>query len=148
MSAARTLTELFFGASDRYRDRAVALRVKRGGRWLPISYAELVEQVRNAAAALRDLGIAPGDRVAILSENRPEWAITDYACLACRSADVPVYPTLPAKQVEYLLRDSGAVAVCVSNRTQLDKIGEIRASLPARPPSPPIPAPTAASPPR
>ena len=131
MSAARTLTELFFGASDRYRDRAVALRVKRGGRWLPISYAELVEQVRNAAAALRDLGIAPGDRVAILSENRPEWAITDYACLACRSADVPVYPTLPAKQVEYLLRDSGAVAVCVSNRTQLDKIGEIRASLPA-----------------
>src|ERR1041384_5765515 len=131
VSAARTLTELFFGASDRYGSRTVALRFMRGGRWLPISYAELLEQVRNAAAALRDLGIVPGDRLAILSENRPEWAITHHACLACRCADVPVYPTLPARQAEYILQDSGAVAVCVSNRTQLDKIGEIRASLPA-----------------
>ena len=52
-------------------------------------------------------GLRPGDRVAILSENRPEWAIADYACLAARCTDVPIYPTLPAKQVEYILADSG-----------------------------------------
>jgi long-chain acyl-CoA synthetase len=131
VSAARTLNELFFGASDRYRSRPAALRVKRDGRWRTISYAELFERVHEACAALRELGIAPGDRLAILSENRPEWAITDYACLAARCADVPVYPTLPAKQVEYLLRDSAAVAVCVSTRVQLEKIREIRDTLPA-----------------
>jgi long-chain acyl-CoA synthetase len=126
----RTLTELFFGASDRFRGRPVALRVKREGGWRAISYADLLDQVHAASAGLLDLGLGPGDRVAILSENRPEWAITDYACLAARCADVPVYPTLPAKQVEYILRDSGAAAVCVSSRKQLDKVQEIRERLP------------------
>jgi long-chain acyl-CoA synthetase len=79
---------------------------------------------------LLDLGIRAGDRVAILSENRPEWAISDYACLAARCADVPVYPTLPAKQIEYILRDSGAVAIFVSTRAQLEKIREILPGLP------------------
>ena len=64
---------------------------------------------------LRELGIRDGDRVAILSENRPEWAIADYACLAARCTDVPIYPTLPARQAEYILRDSGAVALLVSS---------------------------------
>jgi long-chain acyl-CoA synthetase len=126
----RTLTEIFFGATDRFRDRPAALRVKRDGRWVTTGYAALLEQVHDASIGLLDLGVVPGDRVAILSENRPEWAITDYACLAARCADVPIYPTLPAKQVEYILRDSGAVAICVSTRIQLDKIREIRGSLP------------------
>jgi long-chain acyl-CoA synthetase len=126
----RTLNDIFFGTADRFRDRPVALRHKQGERWLPISYAELLERVHAVSAGLLDLGIAPGDRVALLSENRPEWAITDYACLAARCADVPVYPSLPAKQIEYILRDAGAVAVCVSTRIQLDKILEIRGSLP------------------
>jgi long-chain acyl-CoA synthetase len=68
--------------------------------------------------------------VAILSENRPEWAIADYACLTVRMTDVPVYPTLPAKQIAYVLRDSGSRAICCSTRTQLDKILEIRDELP------------------
>ena len=71
-----------------------------------------------------------GDRVAILSENRPEWAITDYACLAARAADVPIYPTLPARQAEYILRDSGAVAVVVSTAAQLEKVRSVRTRLP------------------
>ncbi len=130
MSAGGTLTQLYFGACDRFRDRPVALRWKREGRWLPIGYRELADRVQDASAGLLALGIAAGERVAILSENRPEWAIVDFACLAARCADVPVYPTLPVKQVEYILRDSGAVAVCVSNRAQLDKIQEIRPTLP------------------
>ncbi len=72
-----------------------------------------------------------GDRVAILSENRPEWAITDYACLTARATDVPIYPTLPARQVEYILRDSGAVAIVVSTAAQLEKLLSIREHLPA-----------------
>ena len=128
---AQTLTGIFFSAIDRYRGRPVALKVKRDRRWIPISYAELLTGVHEASIGLRELGVKPGDRVAILSENRPEWAIVDYACLAARCTDVPVYATLPAKQVEYLLRDSGAAVVFVSTRVQRDKIAEIRANLSA-----------------
>jgi long-chain acyl-CoA synthetase len=96
-----------------------------------LSYRELAERVQAASIGLRDLGIADGDRVAILSENRPEWAITDYACLAARCTDVPIYPTLPARQAEYILRDSGAVAVLVSSAAQLEKVRSIRDRLPA-----------------
>jgi long-chain acyl-CoA synthetase len=109
----------------------VALRAKRGGRWADIGYRELAELVQNLSIGLQELGLRRGDRVAILSENRPEWAITDYACLAARCADVPIYPTLPARQAEYILRDSGAVAVLVSNAAQLEKVLSIRGRLPA-----------------
>jgi long-chain acyl-CoA synthetase len=124
------LNELFYQAMDAYGDKPVALRVKRAGTWVDISYRELLEQVEAAGMGLRALGVNPGDRVALLSENRPEWAIMDYACLTAGCADVPVYPTLPAAQTAYILNDSGAVAICVSNRDQLDKILQIRDQLP------------------
>ena len=82
------------------------------------------------AAALDAAGIAAGDRVAILSENRPEWAITDYAAVGLGAIDVPIYPTLPANQVEYILRDCEAKIVFVSTPAQAAKIQEIRADLP------------------
>ena len=127
----RTLTELFFAAMDRSATRPVAMRVKRNGAWVALSFADLLNQVQAFSVGLVELGVRPGDRVAILSENRPEWAVTDFACLAARCADVPVYPTLPAHQIEYILRDSGAVAVCCSSAAQLAKITEIRGTLPA-----------------
>jgi len=127
----RTLNELFFGAADRFGRRPAALRSKQNGRWVAMSPAELVDRVRAASLGFLELGLAPGDRIALLSENRPEWAITDFACLTARCVDVAVYPTLPAKQVDYILRDSGAAAVCVSTRVQLDKIQGIRRTLPA-----------------
>ncbi len=130
-NSTQTLTGIFFTAIDRFHDRPVALKAKRDRRWIPISYADLLTRVHEASIGLRELGIKPGDRVAILSENRPEWAIVDYACLAARCADVPVYATLPAGQVEYILRDSGAVAVFVSTRQQRDKVAGVRADLPA-----------------
>jgi long-chain acyl-CoA synthetase len=106
------------------------MRAKRGGRWTPLGYRELAEQVQDFSLGLLELGVRRGDRVAILSENRPEWAITDYACLAARAADVPIYPTLPARQAEYILRDSGAVAVVVSTAAQLEKVRSVRTRLP------------------
>ncbi len=116
---------------DRFGSRRVALRSKRAGRWADISYRDMAEQVQDLSVGLLELGVHPGDRVAILSENRPEWAITDYACLAARCTDVPLYPTLPAKQAEYILRDSGAVLVMVSTAAQLAKMQSVRAGLPA-----------------
>jgi long-chain acyl-CoA synthetase len=116
---------------DRSATRPVAMRVKRGGTWVALSFADLLSQVQAFSIGLHELGVNAGDRLAILSENRPEWAVTDFACLACRCADVPVYPTLPPHQIEYILRDSGAVAVCCSSAAQLGKILEIRGNLPA-----------------
>ena len=126
MMAPRTLNELFFGCLDRFIQRPIAVRARQGDTWQEISYASIRDQVQWLAAGLRELGVMPGSQVAILSENRPEWAITDFACLTARCADVPIYPTLPAGQIAYILRDSGAVAIVVSSKSQLDKILSIQ----------------------
>ena len=126
-----TLTQLFFDTIDKFSDHPAALRYKAGGTWRGITHQELLQRVTRFALALRRLGVRRGDRVAILSENRPEWAIADFACLAIGVTDVPIYPTLPAAQIRYILNDSGAVAVCVSTPAQLAKIQELRAELPA-----------------
>ena len=128
--AAGTLTRLFFDAIATF-SKPAAMRHKKDGVWLDISHAELLERVRRTSLALQELGLARGDRVAILSENRPEWAIADYACLAARLADVPIYPTLPAEQMVHILNDSGAVALFVSSVAQAAKIARIRPDLPA-----------------
>jgi long-chain acyl-CoA synthetase len=107
------------------------MRAKRDGRWEELSYRGLADRVQDLSLGLGELGVKPGDRVAILSENRPEWAIADYACLAARCTDVPIYPTLPAAQVEYILRDAGAAVALVSSATQLEKVLSIRGRLPA-----------------
>jgi long-chain acyl-CoA synthetase len=126
-----TLNELFFSSLDRFGARPVLLRWKQDGTWREMSYQELLSRVQALSLGLADLGVQPGDRVAIISENRPEWAITDYACLTARCADVPIYPTLPAKQVEYILRDSNSVAVFASSSELLEKAQAGRARLPA-----------------
>jgi len=126
-----TLNELFLGAVARYRERPVAMRWKPAGAgWTPLSFQELLERVRSTSLALANLGVKRGDRVAILSENRPEWAILDYATLALGAADVPVYPTLPTPQMEYILRDAGASVAFASTQHMLDKLLEVRSALP------------------
>jgi long-chain acyl-CoA synthetase len=131
MTTPHTLNELYFGTLEAFSGRPVAMRSKRGGRWVDLSYGDVANQVWDLSLGLLELGVRPGDRVAILSENRPEWAITDYACLAARCTDVPIYPTLPARQAEYILRDSGACAVLLSSRDQVEKVRSIRPRLPA-----------------
>jgi long-chain acyl-CoA synthetase len=126
-----TLTKLFFDAVERHAGRPAAYRAKIGGEWKPLTHREVEARVRNASLGLRELGVVPGDRVSLISENRPEWAIADYACLCARAADVPIYPTLPTRQAEYILRDSGAVAVFCSTAAQLAKVLEVRSALPA-----------------
>lgn len=126
--APATLTQLFFDAVERH-DRPDALQVKRDGRYQLLSHRWLAVRVRHSAMGLEALGIARGCRIGILSENRPEWAIADYACLTGGFIDVPLYPTLPPTRMEYILRDSGAVAIFVSDETQAGKIASVRANL-------------------
>ena len=131
MSTPRTLNELFFAAVDRFGSKGAALRFKAGGAWHDITHAELARRVKLTALGLRELGVRAGDHIAILSPNRPEWAIADFACLTARCADVPIYPTLPAGQAAYLLRDSRAVATFVADPVQYEKIAATRAEAPA-----------------
>lgn len=131
MTDPQTLNQLFFGAIDRFSTKRAAMCYKAEGTWHEITHQELARRVRHAALGLLELGLRPGDRVAILSENRPEWAVADFACLTAQCTDVAVYPTLPAPQVAYLLRDSGAAAVFVENRGQFDKVASVRDQLPA-----------------
>ena len=122
-----TLNELFFSALE--FDKPNALQFKKGGSYAAISHREIERRVRHSALGLASIGVTPGDRVAILSENRPEWAIADYACLNSGVTDVPIYPTLPADQIAFILNDSGAVAIFVSNAEQAAKIKDIRSSV-------------------
>jgi long-chain acyl-CoA synthetase len=124
-----TLNELFFSALE--FDKPNALQFKKGGSYSTISHREIERRVRHIALGLASTGVKPGDRVAILSENRPEWAIADYACLTSGVTDVPIYPTLPADQVAFILNDSGAVAIFVSNAEQAAKIRDVRTSVPS-----------------
>ncbi len=124
-----TLTQLFFDTIDQH-SRPDAYQVKRNGRYVAISHAETLEHVRRISLGLRTLGIIRGDKVAILSENRPEWAFADWACLTGCCADVPVYPTLPAEQITHVLANSESVALFVSSKLQAAKIAQIRGTLP------------------
>ena len=125
----RTLNQIFFEAIDRFGP-GEALRYKRDSKWQSLTYREVELRVAHTAQLLRDLGLAHGDRVAILSENRPEWAFADYAALALGLIVVPIYPTLPPDQVDFILRDAGARLVFTSTAAQLQKIRAIRERQP------------------
>ena len=125
-----TLNHLFFDAVERYR-KPDALQVKVAGRYEPISHTTLFARVRHAAIGLAELGVQHGDRVVILSENRPEWAIADYACLASGVTDVPIYPNETPEAAAFIIKDCGAVAAFVSTAEQAAKIAEVRGECPS-----------------
>jgi len=116
-----TLVELFFDAIDRFGDKVAFRRVRSETEIDSVTHAETLRLVKGVAASLTARGVQRGDRVAILSENRPEWALTDYGCLCAGVLDVPIYATLLAPQVGYLLQDSGAKIVFASTNDQAEK---------------------------
>jgi len=124
-----TLSRIFFGGVDRFGPQE-ALRYKQNGAWQGFTYRDVEIAVARTAARLQTWGVAMGDRVAILSESRPEWAIADYAGLALGLIVVPIYPTLPASQVQFILKDSGSRVVYVSTQEQLEKVEAVRSLLP------------------
>ena len=118
-----TLNDIFFAATERILERMMLSRAS--GKWLPISCSDFHRNVAGTVHALQEWGIRKGDRVAILSENRPEWPTVDFAILLLGAVTVPVYSTLTAEQTAYTLRDSGASVVFVSTEHQLRKIQAI-----------------------
>ncbi|WP_420633680.1 AMP-dependent synthetase/ligase [Candidatus Palauibacter sp.] len=124
-----TLPELFLDGLSRPRDDAARTR-GADGVWISTSTDEIGRRARAIALGLRAKGFVTGDRVAILSQTRLEWAVADWGLITAGLTSVPVYPVLPSEQVQYILADSGARAVFVEDQEQLDKLAEIEPNLP------------------
>ena len=103
----------------------------RGGNVEGMSNKEVFDRIREISLGLAAFGVGPGDRVAIVSESRPEWVMSDLAILARGAITVPVYPTLSAALTRYILADCGAKLAIVSTKLQAEKVQEVRHLLPA-----------------
>ena len=112
---ASSVPGLILGAVS-HHNKEDALNYRADGKWHNIPAAAFVERVKNVALGLSGLGVRPGDRIALLSENRPEWSIADLAILSLGAINVPIYTTQALDQVEYILSDSGAKALFISTR--------------------------------
>jgi long-chain acyl-CoA synthetase len=123
-----TLNDIFYAIVDRDHPRIMMHR--QAIQWVPISSPEFYRNVAGVARALADWGIAKGDRVAILSENRPEWTTADFACQLMGAVSVPIYSTLTAEQTGFILQDAGCRAVFLSSEQQLRKVQSICAQTP------------------
>jgi long-chain acyl-CoA synthetase len=108
-----------------------AMRYQEGGEWKSISYRELGERIQATAKALLDSGIREGDMVGIFSQNRPEWAIADFAILSLRAVSVPIYATNTAKQAEYVAQETRLRLVFVGDQAQYGKVLSFRARTPS-----------------
>jgi len=125
----RTVNELFLRIASSGRADAMLFH-DDSGEWKGISSKDVYRRVRALAKAFQAWGVERGDRIAILSENRWEWAVTDFAVLAIGAVDVPIYPTLTSEQIAELLRDSGARIAVVSTRAMYDKVHAVRSETP------------------
>jgi long-chain acyl-CoA synthetase len=123
-----TLNELFFAAAR--HDKPDCLLHRVDGTWRAIPTAELVGDVRRLAAALIELGVRPGARVALMAENGPHWPTIDFAGLAIGAVLVPIYPTLTADQAAYIAADAGAEVVFVEGGERLDGLLAKRGAMP------------------
>lgn len=126
----RTIADLPFHVMGRF-PKPLTIGRCRGDAIDGLSSKEMFERIRDLSLGLATLGVSPGDRVAIVAESRPEWIMSDLAILAAGAVTVPIYPTLSAAQVRYILQDSTARLAIVSTRLQLEKLQEIRHLLPA-----------------
>ncbi len=120
-----TLNDLFRRIAAAENPRAV-LWQDALGQWQPLSSDQIYQRVRALALRFFDWGARKGDRIALVSENRWEWAITDFAVLSLGAADVPIYPTLTGEQIAVLLRDAGCRIAVVSTLQQFEKLNAVR----------------------
>ncbi|NLH62040.1 MAG: long-chain fatty acid--CoA ligase [Ignavibacteriales bacterium] len=123
-----TIQELFIFLTEEYGKNLERplLKHKVNKEWVGISYSQFRKETENIALGLASLGVKRGDRVAIISENRPEWVYADMAILGLGAIDVPLYPSLTADNVEFILNNSESTTIIVSNKFQLNKLLKIR----------------------
>jgi len=124
-----TLSQVFLNTVRTYVKDALML-VKKDGRYTPISTEEFGRRVAHLSLGLADLGLAHGDKLVILSENRPEWTMTDFAVLSAGAITVPIYTSLMPEQIKYIINDSDAKIVVCSNRELWLKVEAVRHQLP------------------
>ncbi len=125
-----TIPEMFYSIYDKYKDSRHAFGYKVDGQWEFLNHEQLREKIECFALGLLNLGIKKDDRVGIVSENRIEWVIADFAIATIGAISVPLFPTTTAKQEEYIFNNCDASAVIVSNNFQLRKIQEIYDNIP------------------
>ncbi|MFQ6676246.1 MAG: AMP-dependent synthetase/ligase [Fidelibacterota bacterium] len=121
MTEFATISEMFLNVCQTHGDRDV-YGYKENGQWKTLSFRQVRETTEDIAYGLASLGVNKGDRVAILSNNSPRWAMNDYAIICLGAVTVTVYPTLTARQVRFILDDSGSKAVLVEDREQAEKV--------------------------
>jgi long-chain acyl-CoA synthetase len=125
-----TIADLIAIAAERHADRP-AIRHKQDGEWRDISYGELGETVSELGRGLIDLGIEPGDRVAILCATRPEWTFADFAITTAGAVVVPIYPTNSPEECQWVAGNSESRAIVCEDAAQVAKIRAVRDDLPA-----------------
>ena len=120
-----TINDLFRRVAAAANPRAI-LWQDEFGLWQPISSDQIYQRVRALSEAFLSWGARKGDRIALIAENRWEWAVTDFAALAIGAVDVPIYPTLTGEQIAVLVADAGCRIAVVSTRQQFDKLNAVR----------------------
>lgn len=131
ITSSDTIAGMFQGVVDHFRGSGKhAFQRKVEGVYTGVTYDEMYEQVEAFALGLRSLGLSRGDRIGIMSENRLEWVITDVAALCSGIVDVPIFPILTPKQVEYIFNDAEVRVVICSNALQLGKLMKVANTIP------------------
>ena len=124
------LAEMIFHSAETYANET-AMRIKVDGQWRSRSYREVGETIRQIARALLVLGVQPGDRVGIFSQNRPEWALTDFAVLSLRAVTVPIYATNTKHEAGYIIDDTEMAILFTGDQENYDKIQAIKERSPS-----------------
>ena len=128
-TASRTIADLIPRAAATHAGHT-AIRYKRDGSWHDVSYTELAQVVQEIGLGLIDLGIAPGERVCILANTRPEWSYADMAATSAGAVVVPIYQTNSPEECLWVISDSDACAVICEDASQLAKIAAIKDQVP------------------
>ena len=133
MKMASTVPAMFLDVCEKFAKATdkVAYGRKVDGQWKTITHSELRSDVESFALGIQLHGIVPGERIGIIAENRIEWAIADFAITSMSAIDVPIFPTLTARQVAYIYNDCDAACVIVSNKYQLKKVKEVWDDIPS-----------------
>ena len=130
-TGSKTLADLLPLAVEKHADKvAQKYKDQAKGEWVDVSYPEIGEIVKEVSLGLQTLGIERGDKVAILSNTRPEWSYSDFAILGAGGTVVPIYQTNSPEECQYVLEHSESTAVIVEDQSQLDKVRKVRDELP------------------
>src|SRR5262245_7710161 len=128
-TGSKTIADLMACAAEKFPGR-IAARHKVDGSWRDVTFAEAGEIVREIGLGLIDLGIAPGERVSLLCNTRPDWTYCDFAITSTGAVVVPIYPTNSPEECEWVAGNSESVAIVCEDATQVAKIVAVRDNLP------------------